>query len=89
MGWSCTQDAGNTLNKMSDKCYANSGSTNVWKVTNGNKYMYELPNKEHADGHISAPVYKFIGGTGLIKRSGSIYINPNGSVRSAPKFLKV
>jgi len=87
MGWSCTAKAGDTLRKMQDKCYANSGCTNVWKDVKGNRYLFEVGD-EKDDGRITASVSKFIGDTNFVKRAGSICINPDGTVKNAPKFLK-
>jgi len=87
MGWSCTAKASQTLDKMADKCHANSGITNVWKDAKG-KYMFETSRREHDDGHITGTIWKFFTEEGHVKKSGSLYINPDGTIRNAPKFLK-
>jgi len=89
MGWSCTAKAGDTLRKMYDKCYTNSGCQNVWIDKKGNKYLFEISRREHDDGHITAQVWKFIPNSDIANRSGSLYINTDGTVRTGPKFLKV
>lgn len=92
MGWSCRAEAAATMEKWSNKCRTNSGSSNVWGDRMG-WYMFEASRVEHADGAITGSIIKFDRaplGTAPCpaSRVGSFRINPDGSVARAPRFLR-
>ena len=92
MGWSCRAEAAATMEKWSNKCRANSGSSNVWGDRKG-WYMFEASRVEHADGAITGTIMKFIGNpmgqdSCPASRVGSFRINPDGTIAKAPLFLK-
>lgn len=92
MGWSCGAAASNVLRAWSDKCAANSGSSNVWKVGNTN-YFFEVSRTEHDDGAITGKIMKQISeekpdGSYYAKSVGTFRIEGDGTVTRAPKFLK-
>jgi hypothetical protein len=49
--------------------------------------MYEVSNKEHADGAITGKIMRFVDETHCVS-AGSFRINPDGSIERAPAFLK-
>jgi len=85
MGWSCTMDAGNTMDKMHRACLLSTGTANAWKDPQGNQYFWEI-GRENIDGHISAAVYKIEGK--FCRKVGSIYISPDGSIKRMPASLR-
>lgn len=91
MGWSCAAAASDTMRAWSDACTAQTGQSNVYQVGD-DKFFWEVSNKEHDDGAITGTVYKMIpqerSGTSLCRKSGSFRINPDGTVKRAPAFLK-
>ena len=80
MGWSCTQAADNTIEKINS--LVQSQCLNVKK-----NYQDQLPGgffeinraKEHEDGSITGSVYRFVGADKCSK-VGSFKINPNGTI---------
>jgi hypothetical protein len=86
MGWSYTAAAGCVMDKWTNACIAQTGSQNTFKV-DGNEYFWEASNKEHDDGHVSGSIHK-MNADGTCRRVGSFYIDPNGNINVAPKFLK-
>jgi hypothetical protein len=88
MGWSCSAKGSDVLQAWSDKCFANSGLTNVWN-DGQDSYMYEISNREHDDGSITGKIIKRVGESGWQgKVVGSLKIDGDGNIVRAPKFLK-
>lgn len=85
MGWSATAAACEVMDALYDYCRDTEGSSNSWNCE-GRKYFAER-GKEHQDGHISMTIYKMVGEK-LCKRSGSIYIEPDGKIRRMPGYLQ-
>jgi hypothetical protein len=84
MGWSCTQAADNTIEKINS--LVQSQCLNVKK-----NYQDQLPggffsinrSKEHEDGSITGSVHRFIGDDRCV-RVGSFKINSNGTIARFP-----
>ena len=80
MGWSCTQAADDTIEKINS--LVQSQCSNVKK-----NYQDQLPGgffeinraKEHEDGSITGSVYRCVGADKCSK-VGSFKINPNGTI---------
>lgn len=89
MGWSCSAAAGDTLRRLERLCYCDTKSQNVWLGENDDKFFFELPTKEHDDGHIAGEVYREVGSKRLgphaeiqsCEYAGAYYISPNGKVK--------
>jgi len=86
MGWSCSQDAGKVLSKISNACYRHTGSSNVYYVR-GEKYFFEPSRTEHNDGAITGTIWKFKGENHAYPK-GSFRIDGNGHIARMPKALK-
>lgn len=82
MGWSCTAKANETLDHITSACLRSTGIQNSWKA-NHDTYFWELTSKEYEDGHIHCSVLTIDGA-----RYGSIYINPDGTIRRIPITLR-
>lgn len=85
MGWSATAAACEVMDALWKYCRETEGSSNAWK-SNGSQYFASV-GKEHRDGHISMTIWK-VGADNLCRRSGSIYIEPDGTIRRMPAYLK-
>lgn len=85
MGWSATAAACEVMDALYGYCRDTDGSNNSW-VHEGRKYFAER-GKEHQDGHISMTIYRMVE-ENLCRRSGSIYIEPDGKIRRMPAYLK-
>jgi len=96
MGWSCSQLAGVTLDKLSAACVKQTGSQNVFRVETATKptfYMFETSNREHDDGKITGEVMMFVGDpTGQDScpavPAGRFTISGDGKLVRAPHVLK-
>lgn len=86
MGWSCRSEAGDTVDKWSAACMAQTGSSNAFE-SKGTRYFWELSRTEHHDGAITGSVYKMVSAT-QCRRASTLRIEPNGQVSRAPAFLK-
>jgi hypothetical protein len=84
MGWSCSRAASFTMDAISDFCYKQEKSNNVFS-SKGNKYFIEWSRREHADGAITGSIMKMSGAT--CKKSGSIRIERDGKISKVPKIL--
>lgn len=84
MGWSCTRDAGLTLDAITELCIKQTGMQNVFHA-NGDKYMLEV-GREKYDGAICGTIWKFVGEN--IRKSGSLRIEPDGKISRGPAILK-
>jgi len=86
MGWSCTQEVSETLQRISDSMYAQSGSQNVW-VVGGREFFFEISRREYANGQATGSVYEmYTDPTGCRRahRIGTLAIGPNGRIRKFP-----
>lgn len=81
MGWSCSRDAGNTMELLTERCIKETGSQNTYSGANnpGTKYFWQRSNKEYRDGRITGSVWKMLN-DGTCKRTGSFRINADGTV---------
>lgn len=69
-----------------DACVKSTGSSNMFKV--GDKtFFWEESRTEHADGAITGRVHEMMD-HGWCRGAGSFRIEPDGSVKRAPAFLK-
>lgn len=85
MGYSCTTAANRTVDKWSDFCFKQNGSSNTFE-SNGDSYFYEI-GRENGDGAITGTIWKVLI-DGRCKRSGTFRVNPDGTIARAPKILK-
>lgn len=81
MGWSCTKAALDKLNYVMSLSMEE--SSNTWRNNNGEYFFYELPNREHADGRITATIMRFVGDN-LCRKVGSLRIEADGTVTRWP-----
>lgn len=86
MGWSCRKDASDTMNKWENACFKLTGITNVYVTANG-RYYWEYPSVEHRDGAITGKVWRYVDANHVVP-AGSYRIDPDGTVKRAPAFLK-
>ena len=91
MGWSCNRDAGITLDLITERCIADTGSSNVF-LHGGNRYMFET-GREQGDGAITATCHKFVGepdeqGRQSVKPTTSLRIEPGGRISRGLATLK-
>lgn len=84
MGWSCATAACFTMEAISNFCFKQSKSNNVFS-SKGNNYFIEWSGTEHRNGAITGSIMKMIGT--LCRKSGSIRIEPDGRISKAPKIL--
>ena len=84
MGWSCRQDAMETLEAWGNFCVNQMGSQNTYEYR-GSKYFFDTSRKEHTDGAITGSVFKMTGE--LCRKCGSFRIEGNGTVTRAPAGL--
>ena len=91
MGWSCTQAAGRVMEYWTKTCIANSGKQNEWKEKN-NIYFWEI-GRENRDGAITGTIVKVFNmrpdGSSQCRVCGSFRINPDGTIKRAPTFLRM
>lgn len=87
MGWSCTDEAYKVIETWSDACMQQTGTSNDFVDTRGNRYFWEASRTEHNDGAITGTVWKQLNNGNCLK-SGTFRIEGNGTVTRAPKFLK-
>ena len=85
MGWSCTAAAARTLALWREYCERQTGNNNVFRVGK-DEFFIEEDRIEHRDGHVSGSIMKMIGKT-RCREDSKFYINPDGTVRRAPKVL--
>jgi len=86
MGWSCAVDAAYTMDRLTAACVAQTGIQNVY-TDNGNRYMWERSDVEHADGRITGSVWRLLP-DGRVMRSGRFSIGENGEMHEGPAWLK-
>ena len=81
MGWSCSRDAGNTMDLLTERCVKETGCQNTFLSARDEKvkYFWERSNKEYSDGRITGSVWKMLD-DGTCKKTGSFRINGDGSV---------
>ena len=82
MGWSCSNLAFKTLEKIQAACLEQSDSSNTW-TDNGAKYFFEVSKKEHWDGAITGTVHMMIANNSCVK-AGSFRINADGTIKNFP-----
>lgn len=91
MGWSCAAAAGDTMDKWTAACRAQTGSSNTFKV-DGQEFFFEQSNREHDDGAITGTIWLMLtkkpDGSGTVRKAGTFRIEGDGSVKRAPAFLK-
>ena len=88
MGWSATKAACDVMDRLEAYCRTQSKQSNTWTYKE-TEYFWEL-GCEHKDGHISMVIWRIqnlLGNVSCMK-CGSIYINPDGSIRRMPKYLQ-
>lgn len=82
MGYSCTAAADRTLDAISEACYRQTKTRNVYRH-NGRDLFWEV-GRENADGAITGTIYRLSGPLGnpktTITKAGSFRINPNGTI---------
>lgn len=86
MGWSCSRDAGQTLERFSAACFRATGQTNVYQEQS-KLYLAEVSSEEHRDGAITGETY-LLKSNGLCSRLGQFRIEPDGQVSLGPAALK-
>lgn len=79
MGWSCSQVAGEVLEKLMDNAYRQTGYQNTYKHKD-KFFMFQVnPKKEYPDGSIVGKVSKILINpqtkAEVVKRAGSFKIN--------------
>lgn len=79
MGWSCRKEASDTLKVLEDNAFNQTGISNVFFGENGKKYMFEVSNKEHADGKIGVEILQFVDETRVLPKAKT-FISPTGKV---------
>jgi hypothetical protein len=84
MGWSCSREAGKTMDRWADACFKQTGSSNTY-LHKGEKRFWEQSRTEHADGAITGKVFEFVGETSAVF-VGSFRIEGNGDVTRGPKL---
>jgi len=82
MGWSCTRAASETMEKFEDWCRSQTGFQNTYNE-NGVQKFVDWSRKEFQDGSVVGEVWKMNGN----KPSGTIKIDPNGTIVKGPKFI--
>ena len=82
MGWSCTQEADNTLRKIQTLYMGNS---NYW-MYKGKNFFFEI-GREQEDGSITGSVFQDIS-SDTCKKVGSIKIDPDGKIIRFPHINK-
>ena len=85
MGWSCRQDAYNTMKQWEQHCREQTNSSNSYKVGE-QSYFFEASRTEHADGAITGAAWKMLP-NGRARKSGSFRIEGDGTVKRAPAGL--
>jgi hypothetical protein len=84
MGYSCTQDAANTL-AVIGKMFNTDGNANILTIR-GEQYFFER-GREQADGAITGKLYQMLPND-LCRSVGNVRINADGSIKCFPR-LKV
>lgn len=88
MGYSCTQKAMNTLNKIKDKICGE--TANTW-TKDGVEYFSEI-GKENADGSITGSVFMIFPDDhkwkGRCQKTGSFKIDTKGDIQNFPHLPK-
>ena len=87
MGWSCTKDANDALDRIV-KYYKEKGErgSNTIRDDKGNAHFWDT-GKEHEDGRITGTVFLVISET-MASRVGSFLISPDGVVVRFPGLAK-
>jgi hypothetical protein len=82
MGWSATQAACATMDRLTARCIAQTASQNMFKL-DGNSYFWET-GREQDDGAITGTITKLIGDiraeSCACARAGTFRIEPNGQI---------
>jgi len=84
MGYSCTQDAGNTL-AVIGKMFATNGNPNVLTIHDV-QYFFER-GREQADGAITGSLYMMLS-EDMCQNVGGVKIAPDGTVVKFPKLTR-
>lgn len=77
MGWSATDSACRTMERIEDKCLQLSGCCNVF-VSRSGKFFIEVGD-EQEDGSIRGEIVNYF--TGRV--AGKLHIAPNGELKKA------
>jgi hypothetical protein len=83
MGWSCRQDAANTLKKIEEKCRAENGSSNSVKG-----HFFETARVDYDDGRITGEIFK-MGARGGCAKVADFTITGGGDVQGPGWFKKL
>jgi hypothetical protein len=82
MGYSCTAAANRTLDVISEACFRQTKTSNVYRHK-GKDHFWEV-GQENADGAITGTIYRYSGPRispdVSITKAGSFRINPNGTL---------
>lgn len=81
-GWSCTREAGETMDALARACVEQTGKENVFRLADGTEAFWER-GREQADGSITGAVWGMDG-----SRKGSFKIDCDGKIVSGPAALK-
>jgi len=84
MGWSCTKEAGDVMNKIFKKSFNQSGIQGAYTYK-GHWYNFDPDNIEHEDGSITGQIDKFIDFNPKSERMsarkvGTFKIDPHGRI---------
>lgn len=80
MGWSCSAAALKTLERTLKQF--TDGETSTGYIATGGRYFVDgMQDVEHADGSITAQVWKIMGPKGSCKKVGGLHISPDGSIK--------
>lgn len=80
-----TEAVTKTLDRMTKACVASTGVANEWEHK-GKRYEFTVSDREHEDGSATGSVFQ-LPRTDKDKPCGSVRVDPDGSLKRAPKFL--
>ena len=100
MGWSCTQLAGDVMNRIMDLSHQSDKKALI-KGTDGRYYFIEWSNREYEDGHITGSVFMAVQSVPpyaplrpedddsrfRAKKIGGLDISPCGEIRKLPRVI--
>jgi hypothetical protein len=86
MGWSCSKDASDVMQRWTAACIRQSGQQNVF-YSGTKKYFWEVSNVEHDDGAITGSIIHMLNDHEC-RKVGTFRINGDGSISRAPKYLR-
>lgn len=86
MGWSCSMEAGNALDRVIEQCRRSTGCSNVWEER-GQRFFFETSRTEHNDGAITGSVWRSVSET-TCRRAGAFRVEPDGTISRGPAFMR-